>query len=42
MFPADFLEEVRRFKYFGTLITGKNEISEEIKTRIMYCKQSFL
>lgn len=42
MFAADFLEEVRMFKYFGTSVTRKNEISEEIKMKIMYCKQSVM
>jgi hypothetical protein len=42
MFPADFREEVRRFKYFGTRITRKKEIREEMKMRIMYCKQLVL
>jgi hypothetical protein len=39
MLRTDLLEEVRRCKYLGTLITGKNEISEEIKMRITYCRQ---
>jgi hypothetical protein len=39
MFPGDILEEVMRFKYLVNLIAGNNNISEEVKTSIVHCRQ---